>query len=813
MTTERDVKLNVTAEVASYQKEFAKIEGFTEKSAARAAVAFVKSNEKAAKDAAAIQIAEAKKGATKALRAQEAASKKATAAAVKAAEDSAKAAEDAAEKSAEAWRNAGTAIVGAFAAAATAALAFASATFEARTEQINLSEATGIALDTLAGLEVAASRSGVSIDEITGGFEDFGEVLFDFSQDGGRAVEALELLDIEVENVDGSLRDTDTVLREVIKGMSGLENQATKNAVAQQLFGDAGNRLNAVLGDGTLEDYIASAELYGTVIDEEAVAATKEWNRATAELTSTLKGSANELLALLDLGGNIRGFTLGFVFLKNIASEAIDVVIMRMGRLGDVIDAVLAGDTELAAIAAADALDLSGKRMEQAEQRALAATRAFFDNSKALDAATDSADRQSTALGTLSADTKKAEDAAKAFAKEQARLGKEQAARGKAFAKEQARLAKEAEARTKEFLKQLAEIGAAEDDLAGIVREATQDQLDSFQLIEQARQDQIASVVELEAVLGETMDTEAARAEINLRALRDISEAEAQQQAQRLEDRQELEDIDNQIHSFFLQREAEKEARARQVATSLISSANSVLGIQLAATQRAADAEKGSIAELEVIRQELVLSLDEAATLDEEQDIERKIREVDRTIDKNELILANEQGQIEALFRLQQSLQIVATNISGAAAVVAALSPPPTGLGPVAGAGLAVAVGLTTAAQTAFIAAQQPPQFDIGFPGFTTGPDNFAATLRAGEGVTNQRATDALGGPRGINELNNTGQLSAQQEARGAMDRSRLGRLLGQLMVEEMGAGRELTRDNQRRTGKRAGVRPVYQVR
>ena len=37
--------------------------------------------------------------------------------------------------------------------------------------------------------------------------------------------------------------------------------------------------------------------------------------------------------------------------------------------------------------------------------------------------------------------------------------------------------------------------------------------------------------------------------------------------------------------------------------------------------------------------------------------------------------------------------------------------------------------------------------------------------------------------------------------------------MFGLLMVAEMGAGRELTQDMNRRTQRRAGVRPVYAIR
>lgn len=76
----------------------------------------------------------------------------------------------------------------------------------------------------------------------------------------------------------------------------------------------------------------------------------------------------------------------------------------------------------------------------------------------------------------------------------------------------------------------------------------------------------------------------------------------------------------------------------------------------------------------------------------------------------------SEAGQIAAMqaFRAQKAAGISSALISGTAAAIAALSPPPVGLGPVLGPVQALAVGASTAAAVAKIGAQKPPAFDVG---------------------------------------------------------------------------------------------------
>ena len=115
---------------------------------------------------------------------------------------------------------------------------------------------------------------------------------------------------------------------------------------------------------------------------------------------------------------------------------------------------------------------------------------------------------------------------------------------------------------------------------------------------------------------------------------------------------------------------------------------------------------------------------------------------------------ARRQSELSKLFKAQQATEIATTLMSGASAGIGALAPPPTGLGPVAGAPLAILVAAATAAQVALIASQQPAFHQGGIIG---GQGDQAITAQGGEVVLNREAVAAMGGPSAADGLNRGG--------------------------------------------------------
>lgn len=163
-----------------------------------------------------------------------------------------------------------------------------------------------------------------------------------------------------------------------------------------------------------------------------------------------------------------------------------------------------------------------------------------------------------------------------------------------------------------------------------------------------------------------------------------------------------------------------------------------------------------------------------------------------------ELVEANiagtKKGEMYA-FRAQQASAIAAIAISTIQADMQALAE----LGPVAGGIAAAGITALGAAQAAAVAAQKPPKFHTGSSA-PFDPDEGPVTLRRGETVNNERATQ--NNAAAIAEMNRTGRLPNDGGTAYFFD----GRFAG--LVTRAGLARAEVRDALRRasaTGRRAG--------
>ena len=786
MTISRDVRLNVIAETRKYQQEMSKIPGVTEKQAGIAARRW----EKALTDAATRAAKEQDRQAVRVRKAQE-----------KAADAAADAQIKAAKESGNAWAEFGSVFAAnlsadAMLSAAESIFEFASGIAEARTEAINLADATGISLETLAGLDVAARRAGLTANELTGGFEDFGEVMFDFSNNSGRAVEALSALEINVHKTDGSLRDTDEVLREVLNKLPKVADEAKRNAFAQQLFGDAGNRVNAALGDRALDDYIGRAKLFGTVIDGEAVASTERWNATMADLKMTFEAVGGGLFDFFSANSqtmaDLRAVPEVFVQLRAVGVAALEGLTKQAGDAAAAFQALFAGDFAEARRRASEALTSEDLlTVSDLARVALEAAKEYRGLSNELDEASKQTTKTAATSDQLAEKQKEAEAAARSHAAAQRELARVQ------------------ERAARDFQKGIEASAAALESLADIEDRANADTLSDVESIVKARDEELDRIDKLERQLGAAAAADEARAAVVMRATREVKalqdEVREDNRAKDEEDR-EMAARDQEERLGRIQTWVDVTANALSTVTDLAAdSFGRRLEWENELAQRAADQHQTLLDQ----REELNAAIENATDSETKSQLESDLAVVNSNLEKSETILAEQRDSARRLFQQRKAMEIASITITGAAAALGALLPPPVGGGvtPI-GAAMAATATLATAGAIATVASQQMPQFDAGFASFTKGPDNFPALLRDGEGVTNQRATDALGGAAGIRELNQTGGFSG----RSMVVRLEVGgRELGRAIVDEMRAGRELA---QKLTGgRRLGVRPVYITR
>lgn len=704
MTVSRDIRLSVIGETRKYQAAMAQIPGITQREAARAAVRFERELS----------------------RAQAAAAKEA---------------EKAARNAIKAWDLVGPAVaaslsVDAIKAAGGFVLDFASNTFEARTEILNLAEATSISTETLAGLEVGVGRVGGNFEEVLGSVEDFGERLFDFSIGAGEAKEAFELLGFTAEEAKARYTDVDGVFRDVLERMGQMEDGALKNAVAQQLFSDAGNRLNAVFANTTLDEQIALAREYGLVVDDEAAASTREWNAAMSELKGVLGGTATELLDFLNLGQHIRNFALGFVFLREAGVAAFDVLIRRAGEFTEIFRLLSEGELVKANEAWLEFGGTADDALREVNKRATDAAREYFKLTQAVDLTTGATGRQTRAVGQLSDQLKKQQQAA----------AKAAAARAKQLAEEE---------------RQMAAILSANDAIGRTHADATADILSGEEKIQAAFDARIDSLLDAVEAGGSQDAANAAFAEAEARRIRDLANLEKD----RIKKQRDLEwELDQFLMESIAERHRESTRLREEEMQQLLETTTMVqefAALQIAAFQGVADffaassareveTHKSKLDRLQGQRRDYINEIkrtdDEAARNAARQakvEVEAKI-EAERT----KLAEARKSARNAAL--AQRAGAIFAVGVDSAAAAIksfAMFGAPPSPVGIAA----AAASGLAGAAAIASIISEPLPSF-FGGGGRTSarssrlsGDGSYLATLHPEERVLNARATRALG--------------------------------------------------------------------
>ena len=342
-----------------------------------------------------------------------------------------------------------------------------------------------------------------------------------------------------------------------------------------------------------------------------------------------------------------------------------------------------------------------------------------------------------------------------------------------------------------------------------MIKDSTADQQSGADLIQSALNDRLFALLEIEKVIGLTGVTQLAQDEARALAIRQLDEIEMQGDLALQEAAKEQRDKDESDAAAAHAKLTKNDELGLSMFQNLGSAATAAIDIRMAALQSEAELQRSIFEENATLTAEAIEQLHESTSEAERLKNLERVRELGAEEDASAAVLAIKQRESNRLFGARKAIEIATILGSGASAAIAAYVPPPVGVGPLLGSALAATIAAATAGQIAIVGAQRAPQFDAGFPGFTQGPDNFAATLRSGEAVLNQGASERLGSDT-INDLN-AGGSGAGRSTEVVV---RVGtRDLGRVMVEEMGAGRELDREMQKRTGRRAGVRPVYRGR
>ena len=135
--------------------------------------------------------------------------------------------------------------------------AMAKGAIDAADDMNDLSQKTGVSVESLSKFQQAANASGTSIEGVGAAMIKLNRNL---ATGNTGAAEALTSLGISATNASGKLKSTDAIMLEVADKFAKMEDGARKSAAAQALFGKSGADLIPMLNGGrkSIEDLAAT---------------------------------------------------------------------------------------------------------------------------------------------------------------------------------------------------------------------------------------------------------------------------------------------------------------------------------------------------------------------------------------------------------------------------------------------------------------------------------------------------------------------------------------------------------------------------
>jgi len=207
---------------------------------------------------------------------------------------------------------------------------------DAADQTLELSQKIGVAVEQIAGLELAFKQSGLGADQLQSSISKLSKNVASGSQ-------AFDAMGIATRGADGNLKSTRQILAEVSDKFAGYEDGIAKTALAMEIFGKSGSDLIPFLNEGSesLAEFDALAEKLGLTLSKDTAKKADEFNdtlgiidgtfdglsrRVAAEMLPTLQGLADQFLNAANNGDNVTKIA-GFLStaLKGLVSVGIGV--------------------------------------------------------------------------------------------------------------------------------------------------------------------------------------------------------------------------------------------------------------------------------------------------------------------------------------------------------------------------------------------------------------------------------------------------------------------------------------------------------
>jgi len=206
------------------------------------------------------------------------------------------------------------------AAALAGVAAIAKRTIDAADNLNDLSQRTGVAVESLSRFGNAAADSGSSVDEVAKAMSRLARGVVD---PASKTSEALRSIGISAVDANGKVKSLDEIMLQISDVFAKTENDARKASLAQELFGKSGVNLIPLLNQGR-----EALSQYSATIDTELAQASDKFNDTLNAIGVALAGPFSEavkglLPAITSIAEALVGLIQGFSALPEPLQSAI----------------------------------------------------------------------------------------------------------------------------------------------------------------------------------------------------------------------------------------------------------------------------------------------------------------------------------------------------------------------------------------------------------------------------------------------------------------------------------------------------------
>jgi hypothetical protein len=204
--------------------------------------------------------------------------------------------------------------------------AIAKGSIDAADNLNDMSQRTGVAVESLSRFGQAAQDSGSSIEGVAKGM---GQLAKRITDPSSAASKALSGIGVATRDAQGKVRSLDAVMLEISDRFAKMPDGAEKSALAMQLFGKSGVELIPMLNQGR-----AALEQYQATISGDMAKSADEFNDSLNAIGRSLSGPFNEAVtALLPAITSIAQGIVGIIKAFTALPQPVQATLLVIGGL------------------------------------------------------------------------------------------------------------------------------------------------------------------------------------------------------------------------------------------------------------------------------------------------------------------------------------------------------------------------------------------------------------------------------------------------------------------------------------------------